>query len=81
MNGVVRVDPVTAGVVSFIFFFLVAGFTGMWLSHVSLDISMHDTLYVVAHFHLMLSGSVLMSIFAGFYFYFYIFFGVRYSKT
>lgn len=81
MNGALRVDPTTAAVVSFIFFFLVAGFTGMWLSHVSLNISMHDTLYVVAHFHLMLSGSVVMGIFAGFYFYFYIFFGVRYSKT
>lgn len=81
MNGALRVDPTTIATISFIFFFLVAGFTGMWLSHVSLDISMHDTLYVVAHFHLMLSGAVLMSIFAGFYFYFYIFFGVRYSKT
>ena len=81
MNGALKVDPTTIGVISFIFFFLVAGFTGMWLSHVSLNISMHDTLYVVAHFHLMLSGAVLMAIFAGFYFYFYIFFGVRYSKT
>ena len=81
MNGALRVDPTTLGVVSFIFFFLVAGFTGMWLSHVSLNISMHDTLYVVAHFHLMLSGAVVMAIFAGFYFYFYIFFGVKYSKT
>jgi heme/copper-type cytochrome/quinol oxidase subunit 1 len=81
MNGIIRVDPTTLAVVFFIFFFLVAGFTGMWLSHVSLDISMHDTLYVVAHFHLMLSGAVLMAIFAGFYFYFYVFFGVRFSKT
>ena len=81
MNGIIRVDPTTLAIVFFIFFFLVAGFTGMWLSHVSLDISMHDTLYVVAHFHLMLSGAVLMSIFAGFYFYFYVFFGVRFSKT
>ena len=81
MNGALKIDPTTVGVISFILFFLVAGFTGMWLSHVSLNISMHDTLYVVAHFHLMLSGAVIMAIFAGFYFYFYIFFGVRYSKT
>lgn len=81
MNGALRIDPITAAIVSFIFFFLVAGFTGMWLSHVSLDISMHDTLYVVAHFHLMLSGAVMMAIFAGFYFYFFIFFGVRFSRT
>ena len=53
----------------------------MWLSHVSLNISMHDTLYVVAHFHLMLSGAVVMGIFAGFYYYFNIFFQVKYSKT
>jgi cytochrome c oxidase subunit 1 len=53
----------------------------MWLSHVSLNISMHDTLYVVAHFHLMLSGAVVMGIFVGFYFYFYNFFQTKYSRT
>lgn len=53
----------------------------MWLSHVSLNISMHDTLYVVAHFHLMLSGAVVMSIFAGLYFYFPIFFQTKYSRN
>lgn len=53
----------------------------MWLSHVSLNISMHDTLYVVAHFHLMLSGAVVMAIFVGFYFYFNTFFQIKYSRT
>jgi len=53
----------------------------MWLSHVSLNISMHDTMYVVAHFHLMLSGAVVMSIFAGFYYYFFAFFSIKYSRT
>jgi cytochrome c oxidase subunit 1 len=55
--------------------------TGMWLSHVSLNISMHDTLYVVAHFHLMLSGAVMMGVFVGFYFYFHVFFFVKYPRT
>ncbi len=64
----------------FIFFFLVAGFTGMWLSHVSLNISMHDTFYVVAHFHIMLSGAAITSIFAGIYYYFHVFFGVSFNK-
>lgn len=42
---------------------------------------MHDTLYVVAHFHLMLSGAVIMAIFTGFYYYFHVFFQVKYSRT
>lgn len=68
------------GIISFILFFLVAGFTGMWLSHVSLNISMHDSLYVVAHFHLMLSGAVVMGIFIGFYFYYFSLLQLKYSK-
>lgn len=80
VNGGLKNDLILHAIISFILFFLVAGFTGMWLSHVSLNISMHDTLYVVAHFHLMLSGAVLMGIFVGFYFYFYSFFQLKYSK-
>jgi heme/copper-type cytochrome/quinol oxidase subunit 1 len=38
-------------------------------------------MYVVAHFHLMLSGAVVMAIFAGFYYYYFAFFGLKYSKT
>ena len=81
VNGALKNDLTFLSIISFILFFLVAGFTGMWLSHVSLNISMHDTLYVVAHFHLMLSGAVVMGIFVGFYFYFSTFFQVKYSRT
>ena len=81
VNGALKKDAVLISSISFIFFFLVAGFTGMWLSHVSLNISMHDTLYVVAHFHLMLSGSVVMAIFVGFYFYFNTFLNIKFSRT
>ena len=80
LNGALQTDLVLLSIISFILFFLVAGFTGMWLSHVSLNISMHDTLYVVAHFHLMLSGAVVMGIFVGFYFYFNTFFQLKYSQ-
>ena len=81
LSGALKIDAAFYAAISFIFFFLVAGFTGMWLSHVSLNISMHDTMYVVAHFHLMLSGAVVMSIFAGFYYYFFAFFSIKYSRT
>jgi len=80
LNGMIRNNLILYGITSFIFFFLVAGFTGMWLSHVSLNISMHDTLYVVAHFHLMLSGAVVMGIFVGFYYYYYSILQSKYSK-
>ena len=80
MNGALKFDVALLATVSFIFFFLVAGFTGMWLSHVGLNVSMHDTFYVVAHFHIMLSGSLVMSIFSGFYYYFTAFFGIKYSR-
>lgn len=81
VNGALKNDLIFLAVSSFIMFFLVAGFTGMWLSHVSLNISMHDTLYVVAHFHLMLSGAVVMGIFTGFYFYFTNFFQIKFART
>ena len=81
VSGSLRNDLIFFSVISFILFFLVAGFTGMWLSHVSLNISMHDTLYVVAHFHLMLSGAVMLGIFTGFYFYFFNFFQTKFSRT
>lgn len=65
---------------SFIVFFLSGGLTGMWLSHVALNVYVHDTFYVVAHFHFMFSASVFSGIFAGIYYYFNVFFGVAYSK-
>lgn len=67
--------------ISYMFFFTVAGFTGMWLSHVGLNVTMHDTFYVVAHFHLMLSATAMLGIFAGIYYYFRAFFGIELSKT
>jgi len=80
LNGMLRNNLILYSITSFIFFFLVAGLTGMWLSHVSLDISMHDSLYVVAHFHLMLSGAVVMGIFVGFYYYYFSLLQSKYSK-
>jgi heme/copper-type cytochrome/quinol oxidase subunit 1 len=80
VNGMIKNNLILYGVISFIFLFLVAGFTGMWLSHVSLNISMHDSLYVVAHFHLMLSGAVVVAIFVGFYYYYFSLIQTKYSK-
>lgn len=81
VNNALKVDLLLLGSVSFIFLFLVAGFTGMWLSHVGLNVSMHDTFYVVAHFHVMLSGALMVGIFTGFYYYFTAIFGIKVSRV
>lgn len=80
LNGALKVDTAFMFAVAYLLVFTVGGFTGMWLSHVGLNISLHDTFYVVAHFHLMLSGSTIIGCFSGFYYYFTSFFGVKYSR-
>ena len=81
LSGSLRVSLLLWFSIAYIIVFVVGGFTGMWLSHVALNISMHDTYYVIAHFHLMLSGATMTGIFAGVYYYFSALFGIKYSKV
>jgi len=50
------------------------------LSHVGLNVAMHDTFYVVAHFHIMMSSSAMSAVFGGIYYYFPALFGIKYSR-
>ena len=65
----------------FIFLFVLGGVTGVWLANAGIDTAFHDTYFVVAHFHYVLSLGAVFGIFAGFFYWFEKIFGVKYNEN
>ena len=66
---------------TFVYFFISGGVSGMCVAHTGMDILFHDSFYVIGHFHVMLAGSAMLGIFGAIYFYFPALYGVKYSRV
>jgi cytochrome c oxidase subunit 1 len=69
-RGNIRFTPAMLFAIGLVSFFISGGLTGIWLGNAALDINLHDTYFVVAHFHLVMGSAAIFGMLAGIYHWF-----------
>jgi cytochrome c oxidase subunit 1 len=67
--------------ISFLLIFTIGGLTGLFLAALSTDVHLHDTYFVVSHFHYVMAGSNLIALLAGIHYWWPKMFGRMYNET
>lgn len=80
-EGRLHFDTPLLYALAFIFVFTIGGLTGVVLATLAADIHLHDTYYVVAHFHYVMVGGTLMGFMAGLHYWFPLMFGKKYNEA
>ena len=66
--------------IAFLFLFAIGGLTGLFLGALAVDVHLHDTYFVVAHFHYVMMGGTVMAFLAGLHYWWPKMFGRMYSE-
>ncbi|MBX9766750.1 MAG: cytochrome c oxidase subunit I [Bdellovibrionales bacterium] len=80
-KGSVKLDTPMLYALGFMFIFTIGGLTGIFLATMATDMHLHDTYFVVAHFHYVMVGGTLMALMAGLYYWFPKMFGKLCDET
>lgn len=80
-KGNIRFTPAMLFALGLVSLFISGGLTGLFLGNATLDIQLHDTYFVVAHFHLVMGSSAIFGMMAGIYHWFPKMFGKRMNKA
>ncbi len=80
-NGSIRLTAPMLFCIGFVANFIVGGVTGVFVASIPVDLVVHDTYYVVAHFHWIVSGAISFAAFAASYYWFPLVTGRMYQRT
>ncbi len=80
-RGNIRFTPGMLFAIGFVSLFISGGLTGIWLGNSALDIHLHDTYFVVAHFHIVMGVASMFGMFAGIYHWFPKMYGKHLNNT